>query len=179
MISFCQKFVKDSGGHFALGVSQEAIVRCWLRPKSSADSPGTGGSFRSLLTCIAGKLVPSVGWVPQCLSTWTSPQRYKNITAAVSCWLVEASHQVNLDSRRGEIGNSVQWLRLYMFLFVRGTGSIPGWGPKILQAKKKKRKKRWNRFHLVVAEAANPVAKRHEHRGGGNSLGDHYCNSTP
>ena len=88
---FHQKFVKDSGGQFTFGVSQEAIVRSWLRPKSSADSPGTGGSFLRLLTCIAGKLVPCVGWVPQCLSTWTSPQRYQSITAALSCWLKQVT----------------------------------------------------------------------------------------
>lgn len=42
--------------------------------------------------------------------------------------LVEASHQVNLDSRGGEIGNSIQWLRLYMFIVCKGHRFNPGLG---------------------------------------------------
>lgn len=35
-----------------------------------------------------------------------------------------------------------------------------------------------DRSHLMIAEAAKSIAKGHGH-GGGNSVGDHYCNNSP
>ena len=157
MVSFSQKFVKDSVGHFALGVSHEALVRCWLRPKSSDDS----WDWR-----IIAKVTHLYSWpVSATCRRGASVPLHMDISTKISehhcccVLLVEASHQVNLDSRGGEIGNSIQWLGLYMFI-VRGTGSIPGWGIKSWKPKKKReRKKWWNRFHLVVAEAAKSSCK--------------------
>lgn len=54
----------------AQNLSQEIAVRCWLGLYSSEGSTGAGGSTSEE----AGKLAPAVGWRPQFLSLWASPQ---------------------------------------------------------------------------------------------------------